>query len=326
MTSGAKIRGRAIIFFTKLRDFKFRLEYYPKVFTGWRAKSGRKQHEDLALQFKRFVSQLQKLLIYSSLSRARMNPVAILLYRNLVASIDKVFLVWQVIFPVVYIFIAGYSYSALIGGGGVPVGDKSIPYPAYLAAGMIGFNVMNSSTIAGSIIWNDRRNGMFQQILVMPFARMEYIIGSIMTIMLMGLVSAGLILVAGTPTMVGIAEPTFFGSLYVLYALITGAIFFGSITIIISTRLKSSEGFNVIVNSVFLFFSFVSTAFYPTQGVPGALSAAFYINPLTYIVDITRAGIFNEITPFVHLEAAIIAAVTTGAFFLATFSMMRMKV
>jgi ABC-2 type transport system permease protein len=254
------------------------------------------------------------------------NAVAILLYRNLVASIDKVFLVWQVVFPIVYIFIAGYSYSALIGEGGVPLGTGNVPYPAYLAAGMIGFNMMNSSTVAGSIIWNDKRNGMFQQILVMPFARMEYIFGSILTIMLMGLASAGLILAAGIPTLLGSAEITLAGSLYVLYALITGAIFFGSIAIIISTRLKSSEGFNVIVNSVFLFFSFVSTAFYPTAGVPPALGTAFYANPLTYIVDITRAGIFNQITPFVHLEAGVIAAVTAATFMLATLSMLRMKV
>ena len=243
-----------------------------------------------------------------------MNAVAILLYRNIVASIDKVFLVWQVVFPIVYIFIAGYSYSGLLGNQGVPVGGTTttVPYPAYLAAGMIGFNMMNSSTIAGSIIWNDKRNGMFQQILVMPFARMEYIAGTIITIMLMGLASAGLILIAGSPTLVGSAQPTLVGSLYVLFALITGAIFFGSIAIIISTRLKSSEGFNVIVNSVFLFFSFVSTA--------------FYLNPLTYIVDITRAGIFNNIDLFTNIEVGIIAAVTTAVFFLATFSMMRMKI
>ena len=255
-----------------------------------------------------------------------MNPVAILLYRNLVASIDKVFLVWQVVFPIVYIFIAGYSYSALIGEGGVDIGSTSIAYPAYLAAVMIGFNMMNSSTIAGSIIWNDKRNGMFQQILVVPFARMEYIAGSIVTIMLMGLASAGLILVAGTPTLVGSAVPTLAGSMYVLYALITGAVFFGSVAIIISTRLKSSEGFNVIVNSVFLFFSFVSTAFYPTQGVPDALSTAFYFNPLTYIVDITRAGVFNQISFFTNIEVGVIAAVTAAAFFLATLSMLKMKI
>ncbi len=255
-----------------------------------------------------------------------MYAVAILLYRNLVASIDKVFLIWQVVFPIVYIFIAGYAYSALIGGQNVPVGSSGVPYPAFLAAGMIGFNMMNSSTVAGSIIWNDKRNGMFQQILVMPFARMQYIIGSILTIMLMGLASAGLILVAGSPTLVGTAEPTLVGSLYVLFALITGAIFFGSIAVIISTRLKSSEGFNVIVNSVFLFFSFVSTTFYPTQGVPAALSAAFYVNPLTYIVDITRAGVFNQITPFVNIEVGVIAAATAATFFLATLSMLRMKI
>jgi ABC-2 type transport system permease protein len=254
------------------------------------------------------------------------NAVVLLLYRNLVASVDKVFLVWQVLFPIVYIFIAGYSYSALIGGQGVPVGGANITYPAFLAAGMIGFNVMNSSTISGSIIWNDKRNGMFQQILVMPFARMEYIAGNILTIMLMGLASAGLIFVAGAPVLAESAAPTLVGSLYVLYALITGAIFFGSIAIIISTRLKSSEGFNVIVNSVFLFFSFVSTAFYPMQGVPGALGAAFYANPLTYIVDVTRAGIFNQIDFFVNVEVGVIAAFTVAAFLLATLSMMRMRI
>src|SRR5581483_11168227 len=117
------------------------------------------------------------------------NAVVLLVYRNLVASIDKVFLIWQVVFPLIYIFIAGYSYSALIGGRELQIGTGQVPYPAYLAAGMIGFNVMNSSTVAGSIIWSDKRNGMFQQILVMPFARMEYILGNVITIMLMGLAS-----------------------------------------------------------------------------------------------------------------------------------------
>jgi ABC-2 type transport system permease protein len=248
------------------------------------------------------------------------------LYRNLVASIDKIFLIWQVVFPVIYIFIAGYSYSALMGNSGVAEGNQRIPYPAYLAAGMIGFNVMNSSTVAGSIVWNDKRNGMFQQILVMPFARMEYIAGNIVTIILMGLASAGLILAAGSPTLLGAAHPTLAGSLLILYALVTGSIFFGSLTIIISTRLKSSEGFNVIVNSVFLFFSFVSTAFYPSQGVPAGLSAAFYLNPLTYIVDITRAGVFDQISEFTIIQGGIMAILTVAAFFLATLSMLRLRI
>ncbi len=77
---------------------------------------------------------------------------------------------------------------------------------------------------------------------------------------------------------------------------------------------------------MFLFFSFVSTAFYPSQGVPGALSTAFYVNPLTYIVDITRAGIFNNVNLFTNIEVGVITAVAAAVFFLATFSMMRMKI
>ena len=249
-----------------------------------------------------------------------------LVYRNLISSIDKVFLIWQVVFPIVYIFVAGYSYSALLGEEPVRFGNAQIAYPAYLAAGMIGFNVMNSSTVAGSIIWNDKRNGMFQQILVMPFTRMQYIVSNLLTIMLMGLASASLIVAAGFPTMLGNVNPTLLSIPYTIYALLSGAIFFGSITIIISTKLKSSEGFNVIVNGIFLFFAFASSAFYPSDGVPEPLHTAFYINPLTYIVDITRAGIFSEISMFTIIEVVVMAALSAGAFVMATLSMMKLKI
>jgi hypothetical protein len=43
---------------------------------------------------------------------------------------------------------------SLIEEHGVRVGHAIVTYPAYLAVGMIGFSVMNSSTVAGSIIWN----------------------------------------------------------------------------------------------------------------------------------------------------------------------------
>ena len=116
--------------------------------------------------------------------------ILVLTYRNLIASIDKIFLIWQIIFPIFYIFISGYAYSAMLGNQGIRLGDILVSYPSFLAVGMIGFNVMNSSTVAGSIIWNDKRNGMFQQILVMPFTKIQYILSNLVTIMLMGLTSA----------------------------------------------------------------------------------------------------------------------------------------
>ncbi|MBA3978861.1 MAG: ABC transporter permease [Nitrosopumilus sp.] len=249
-----------------------------------------------------------------------------LTYRNLVASVDKVFLIWQVVFPIFYIFISGYSYSALIGNQGIRLGDIFVSYPSYLAVGMIGFNVMNSSTVAGSIIWNDKRNGMFHQLLVMPFTKLQYIISNLVTIMIMGLASALLILIVGLPTMLGSANPTLWSIPYTIFVIIIGSIFFGSFTVIISTRLKSSEGFNVISNGIFLFFAFASSTFYPAEGVTEPLRTAFYINPLTYIVDITRAGIYSQITDFTVLEVIVISILSSIAFLIAAVSMLRVKI
>src|SRR3989338_5504718 len=122
-----------------------------------------------------------------------MHPIIRLVNRNLTISINPGFLIWQVVFPLIYIFVAGYAYTSLIEE--VPFGNKSIGYPAFLASGMIVFTI--------------------------PM---------------------------------------------IIFAALVGSVLFGSIASIISTRLRSSEGFNVIINTVFLFLAFVSTAFYPASG------------------------------------------------------------
>ena len=55
------------------------------------------------------------------------------------------------------------------------------------------------------------------------------------------------------------------------------------------------------------------------------LRTAFYINPLTYIVDITRAGIYSQITDFVIVEVVVISILSSVAFFIAAISMLRVK-
>src|SRR5256885_10512980 len=255
-----------------------------------------------------------------------LDNILLLVYRNVVAAIDKIFLIWQVAFPVVYIFVAGYAYSALIGHQGVKLGILSITYTSFLTAGMIGFNVMNGSTVAGNISWNDKRNGMFQQLLVMPFSKVQYIIGNLITIILIGLSSAALIMIIGLPTMAKDVNITLWSLPYTIYALVVGSVFFGSFSIILSTKIKSNEGYNVISNGLFLFFAFVSSAFYPAQGLPEPLSIAFYVNPLTYIVDITRAGIFSQIDVFTNIELVILSLLAAMVFLIATRAMIRMQV
>ena len=244
------------------------------------------------------------------------HPIIRLVNRNLTISINPGFLIWQVVFPLIYIFVAGYAYTSLIEV--VHFGNKSIGYPAFLASGMIGFNIMNSTLISGIIIWNDRRHGMFEQIMSGPFTRTNYILSNICTIGIVGLVSASLIALVGYPVFFESIEFTVFTIPMIIFAALVGSVLFGSIASIISTRLRSSEGFNVIINTVFLFLAFVSTAFYPASGSPEPLRTAFYLNPLTYLVDVIRAGIFGNITEFVIMEMGVLVVIASLFFIIAT--------
>jgi ABC-2 type transport system permease protein len=233
------------------------------------------------------------------------------------------FVIWQIIFPLIYIFVAGFAYTALIHN--VSFGTKTLDYPAFISSGMIGFNIMNSTLVSGIIIWNDRRHGMFEQILVGPFTRVQYILSNVYTIGIIGLVSAGLITAVGYPLFFKSVEFNILTIPLIVFASITGAIFFGSIASIISTRLRSSEGFNVVINTVFLFFAFVSTAFYPAQGAPPVLATAFYLNPLTYLVDIVRAGIFGNFDGLVEIEMIVLISGAVILFGIATKLLSRLE-
>lgn len=244
-----------------------------------------------------------------------MRPTLRLINRNLTISLNPGFVVWQVMFPIVYIFVAGFAYTALIDS--VPFGDVALDYPAFIASGMIGFNIMNSTLVSGIIIWNDRRHGMFEQILVGPFTRGNYILSNVYTIGIVGLISAALITAIGFPLFFTTAQFNILTIPFLVFASIVGSILFGSIASIISTRLRSSEGFNVIINTVFLFFAFVSTAFYPAEGAPEPLATGFYLNPLTYLVDIIRAGIFGTVTEFVVMEMLVLVSAAAILFVVA---------
>ena len=245
-----------------------------------------------------------------------MHPIIRLVNRNLTISLNPGFLIWQIIFPLIYIFVAGFAYAPLIQD--VPFGFKDLDYPAFLASGMIGFNIMNSTLVSGIIIWNDRRHGMFEQIMSGPFTRSHYILSNIFTIGIVGLISASLIALVGYPVFFESVEFSLITIPIIIFGAITGSVLFGSLASIISTRLRSSEGFNVVINTVFLFFAFVSTAFYPADGAPEPLRSAFYLNPLTYLVDIIRAGIFGNITDFVILEMVILGGLAILLFSIAS--------
>jgi ABC-2 type transport system permease protein len=161
----------------------------------------------------------------------------------------------------------------------------------------------------------------------MPYSKIQYIASTLLTIIIMGLASAVLILIAGLPILIpGNVTFDITSTLYLTFALIMGSIFFGSIAIIISTRLRSNEGFTVIINTVFLFFAFASSTFYPPHGLPAPMQYAFYSNPLTYIADIIREGMFSAVDTLTNIKILVLGAISGIAFLIATLSMYKMRI
>jgi ABC-2 type transport system permease protein len=63
------------------------------------------------------------------------------------------------------------------------------------------------------------------------------------------------------------------------------AIGFGGLAIAIATKMKSLEGFGLIVELIVMPIFFLSGAFFPVEGLPRWFTTVVMLNPLTYGVD-----------------------------------------
>ncbi len=207
-----------------------------------------------------------------------------LVMRNFRASLDREFLVIQLVLPLFFIFVAGFGYTLI-----VPK-VAGVSYETFLATGAVAMTVMSSSMLSGTMIWFDRNFSMFEQILMGPFTRFQYIVSVVLTVMVTGLLSAFLIFLISLTVSHGvIISATSVISL--VFYLILGALFFGNFGIFVSLKVKSSEALAATMNLTFFLFTFLSSVFYPSYSNYLPLRIVFQINPLTYVADLVRSAL-----------------------------------
>ncbi len=253
-----------------------------------------------------------------------MNVYARMVYRNLRANLDRASLFFELIFPLFFIYVQGPAIGSM--GVEVPVGNASVPYAQFIAAGAVTLTIINGGTNAGTQLWFDRKNGMFEQILMGPFTRAQYILSIIFATLLIGVVGSLLVFALAFPVLhVGVTL-SLQGQLYVAAALLFGTMFFGSFAIALSVALKSSETFQVVSTFAFFIFLFTSSVFFSASTAPGPIQAVSLANPLTYTTDIFRAGIFGDFTTMVSLELTVLALEAVVMFAIAVVAFRRIRV
>lgn len=201
--------------------------------------------------------------------------------RNFKSSLDREFLVIQLVLPLFFIFVAGFGYTLIVPN------VQGVSYETFLATGAVAMTVMSSSMLSGTMIWFDRNFGMFEQLLMGPFTRLEYIVSVALSVILTGLASALLVFVVSLTVSTNVSlAPLSLIQLFI--ALVLGSLFFGGFGIFVSLRVKSSEALAATMNLMFFVFTFLSSVFYPSYNQFFLLRTIFQINPLTYVADLVR--------------------------------------
>jgi ABC-2 type transport system permease protein len=245
-----------------------------------------------------------------------MNSMLKLLIRDVRGSflMSPLFLVSMLVSPLIYIFVLGFAFTGLIPN--VVVGGKSMSYVLFLAPGIIVSQFLSGGIYSGASIWFDKRFGMFEQILVGPFTKTQYITSKILSVALQGLLMAFLVLLLASPLLSGLSVSSV-GILYILAAWILGSLLFGSLSIIISISVKTDEVLNVVFNILMPPLLFLSSVFYEISVAPVPIRILALANPMTYAADMFRAGLLGLQSTYLGYEVLILAVESTVMFLFA---------
>jgi ABC-2 type transport system permease protein len=254
-----------------------------------------------------------------------LNALLRLLIRDIRGSVgmSPYLVLSQLVSPLVYIFIAGFMYSGIVKG--IEIDGVTVSYVLFLAPGIVVSQFMLGASYAGSMVWFDKRMGMLEQILAGPFSRAQYVTSKLLSVTMQGVANALLVFLIALPVLAGASlSPS--GLPLVLGSLILGSLFFGSLMLAISTRIKSDQSLNMMFNTVFAPLMFLSSVFYPLDVAPPVLRILALCNPLTYSVDMIRAGLLGISTSYLPYEIVVLSAESIGMLLVAVHAFRGVKV
>lgn len=214
-----------------------------------------------------------------------------LAWRNLRVNTDPGSLVIILGLPAMYLVFWGTMFVSIIPP--FQIGGNVFSYKSFLAGGILAFETVMAGTMGGSMLWADRRFGMFSQILSGPFTRTQYLWGVILATVAAAL-AGSFVLVVLSVVLGGAVVVSLAGISLLLFSLVVGGIFFCSLLLLVAAKVDSNQTYNSIQILIIFVVSFVSDAYYPINSkTPIVLQAISLINPLTYITDAVRAGLVD---------------------------------
>ncbi len=197
--------------------------------------------------------------------------------------------------PLMFLIIFGAGFNRVIG----PMAP-GIDFIQFIYPGIIAMTVLMGSLMSGlSIVW-DREFGFLREVLVAPMSRTGIVLGKTAGTAVIAL-AQGSIMLALAPVIGVKLSPLLVVQLIPLIILVSASL--SGLGILVASRMRSQQGFQMLIQIIIMPLVFLSGIFFPVNNVPAWLEVVSKINPLTYGVDAIRQ-VFLNVTAAANSGAA----------------------
>lgn len=221
-----------------------------------------------------------------------LRAIYIIWYRDLLRFWrDRLRVVGSLAQPLLFLIVFGTGLSSALQGagggfgGGAAAGASDFGYTQFIFPGIIGMSILFSAIFgAMSIVW-DREFGFLKEVLVAPIDRSAVAIGKALGGATQALIQ-GLILLILSP-IVGVKLTVTSVLLVIVFAFLL-AFALSSLGVVLASRMRSMQGFQVVMNFLMMPIFFLSGSLFPLQGLPDWMTVLTRIDPATYGMDPLR--------------------------------------
>jgi ABC-2 type transport system permease protein len=220
--------------------------------------------------------------------------VYIIWYRDVIRfKRDRVRLIMSLAQPILYLAIFGVGLSAALGRG-TSIGGAGLPasfsYIQFMYPGVLGMAVLFTAIFSAmSVVW-DREFGFLREILVAPISRSAVAIGKALGGATQAALQGVVMLVFAPFVGVHLTVLSVVEVIPLLFLLAFALTCFG---VAISARLKTMQGFQVVMNFMMMPMFFLSGALFPLSGLPSWMTVLTRFDPVAYGIAPIRSAILG---------------------------------
>ena len=188
--------------------------------------------------------------------------------------------------PLLFLVIFGAGFNRIIGAM-----TPGVDFIQFIYPGIIAMTVLMNSVMSGlSVVW-DREFGFLKEILVAPLGRSGIVLGKVTGSATVA-VMQGIIMLILAPVIGVSLSPMLVTKLIPMLVILS--ISLSGLGVLVASRMRSQQGFQIIVQLIIFPLIFLSGVFFPVNNVPVWMEVISKINPLTYGVDAIRQLFLGE--------------------------------